>query len=342
MKIKQNEWVIVVNDSVDPFFNIASEIFLAKEEPFGKKNIFMLWQNYNSIIIGRNQSVDTQIHNDEVKKNKVNIVRRLSGGGTVYQDKGTLIYTFLVQNDFLPEDKTSLYAFFIEPITSTLQSLGVDAKVFGKNDIYIGDKKISGNSQIKYENSFLHHGTILFNENVEAIYKYLNPNLIKLKSKMIDSRRSPIANVSDYMSKKISINEFKKFLIDYNFKDVKKVHFNQQQIKKIKKIAKDKLMNKKWLYIKKFSSNLSRIKYFPKVGLIAVKAKVNNNKIKKINFFGDFIGKRDVSDLNKLLTNQQYNEKDIRELVSDKILKEIFGNNFVIDDFIVFLFGNKS
>ena len=156
MEIYKKDWVVLISDSTDPYFNIATEMFIIQNKPFGEnKNVFMLWQNYNSIIVGKHQCIDENINVLLAKKDNVKIVRRKTGGGAVYQDKGNLIFSFLVNKKHLPVENFNSYEYFLDPIIKSLKLLGLNVKFQGKNDLMIESKKISGNAQSIYKNAFL-------------------------------------------------------------------------------------------------------------------------------------------------------------------------------------------
>ena len=77
---------------MDPYFNIASEEYLLKNF---SDDIFMLYVNEPSIIIGKHQNAFAEINHRYVADNDIKVVRRLSGGGTVFHDSGNLNFCFI-------------------------------------------------------------------------------------------------------------------------------------------------------------------------------------------------------------------------------------------------------
>ena len=88
--------LIIDHKTYDPFFNIASEEYLFKRF---SKDIFMIYQNSPSVIIGKNQNAFAEINYRYLKENNIPVIRRLSGGGTVYHDQGNLNFTFITNGE---------------------------------------------------------------------------------------------------------------------------------------------------------------------------------------------------------------------------------------------------
>ncbi|MBO5754545.1 MAG: lipoate--protein ligase family protein, partial [Clostridia bacterium] len=127
--------------STDPYYNLAVEEYLLRHTD---DDIFMLWQNEKTVVIGKNQNAYAEVNLDYAEKNGIRVARRLSGGGAVYHDMGNVNYTFITSC----ERATALdYAYFTRPILAALASLGVKGTLSGRNDLECEGKKFSGNAQ---------------------------------------------------------------------------------------------------------------------------------------------------------------------------------------------------
>jgi lipoate-protein ligase A len=160
------------------------------------EDFFMLWRNENAVIVGKNQVIEDEVDLVYAKDHDVQIVRRITGGGAVYHDLGNVNYTYIGKK----AGEFGNFLAFAQPVIDFLQTLGVHARHLGKNDIGIGDRKISGNAQAVREEYILHHGTILFDINVSVLEKVLTPDPEKLRGKGIKSVRSRVCNISDYVN----------------------------------------------------------------------------------------------------------------------------------------------
>jgi lipoate-protein ligase A len=159
----------IVNNSNDPYFNLALEEYLHKELDLGQ-DYFLLWQNRPAVIVGRNQNTWDEVNLDFVREHHVAVVRRLTGGGAVYHDLGNLNFTFILRNQ---RGRSYDFARFLLPVVGALAGLGLNARIDGRNDISIDGRKISGNSQYRYRDRILHHGTLMFSVDLDLLERVL-------------------------------------------------------------------------------------------------------------------------------------------------------------------------
>lgn len=180
---------IVLSDSVNPYENLALEEYLCQQLP---KDTFLLylWQNDNTVVIGRNQNPYLQCNMDYICKNAVKIARRMSGGGTVYHDLGNLNYTMITnREDFCMEHNFRI-------VLEVLEQLHIPARRSGRNDIVAGTGKISGtafygNERIRYQ-----HGCMIVNADTEKMFRCLQVNRDKISGKDIASVKARVINMN--------------------------------------------------------------------------------------------------------------------------------------------------
>lgn len=192
------------SSSTDPYFNLALEQYVFDFLP-KTKAYFMLWQNDNTIVVGKHQNTVGEINVSFVKEHGIHVVRRLSGGGAVYHDLGNVNYTFIM--DAGKSNELDISA-FCKPVVDALRSLGITAEISGRNDITIDGKKFSGNSQYLKDGRMMHHGTIMYNSDLDTVEKALCVSKDKIISKGINSVRSRVTNIAEHMEKIISTEEF--------------------------------------------------------------------------------------------------------------------------------------
>lgn len=170
--------------------------------------ILYLWQNIDTVFIGRNQNAYDECNIEQLeKKDNGFLARRISGGGAVYHDMGNLNFTFISSIENYDVDRQN------EVILEALQELGIDAERNGRNDLVIKDRKFSGHAYYKGKKNAFHHGTIMLEVNGENMQKYLNVSMLKLNSKNVASVRSRVVNLKD-LDDMLSIRILKRSLID--------------------------------------------------------------------------------------------------------------------------------
>lgn len=319
--------IYYINNNKDPYFNLAAEEYLITN-PNITDEILLLWQNNNTIVIGRNQNTIEEINNEYVRSKKINVVRRLSGGGAVYQDLGNLNFTFIINKS---KDNTRNYALFTKPIVNVLQSLGLNAQFSGKNDILVDDKKISGNAQYIHKNRILHHGTILFNVDMQMLPKVLKSDLDKLESKGIKSVQARVTNILPLLKPPITIAEFQNLIIEQlrSTKNTKIMEFSAEMIAAIELLANTKYRTWDWIYGKSPDFALKHKTLFPGKGTIHVWMNVKAGIIESIKIYGDFLGSAGTTSLEKKLEKQKYNLETVTNIIQDTNIRDIFGENFL-------------
>lgn len=193
----------------DAFFCLSAEEFLLKNSA---DDYFILWQSDKTVIVGRHQNMPGEIDYRFVRENGIQTARRISGGGTVYHDCGNVNFS-IIKN--ITADEKNGFEDFLIPIVLFLKTLGIDAEFSGRNDLLIGGKKISGNAQHIHKNRILHHGTLLFDSDLQNLGNAIRVKTGKYSDKAVASHRSSVTNISDYLQNKIGTEQFIGLLLDY-------------------------------------------------------------------------------------------------------------------------------
>ncbi len=325
--------LFIHNTETDPYFNLAAEEFLVKEL---SEDICMLWQNHNTIVIGRNQNTLAEINYDYVKENGISVVRRMTGGGAVFHDMGNINYTFIVGAG---DDDFSNYEKFTRPVIAFLKTLGVRAELRGRNDLTICDKKISGNAQYMYKNRMLHHGTLLYSAEETRLAEALKVSEDKIKSKGIKSVRSRITNISHHMENPMSpaefINAFADFMVT-NTPDCKYYDLNQHRAE-IMRLRDEKYATWDWNFGTSPAYSFAKKERF-NFGGVEVQMDIDRaGIISDVKIFGDFFSKEPVSVLEEALRGSLHEQEAIRSALENVNISDCI-SGMTEEDFMTLLF----
>ena len=320
--------IYIWSDSVNPHFNLALEQYafdnLSKDD-----DVFMLWQNDNSIIVGIHQNTIAEINSSFVKEHNINVVRRLSGGGAVYHDLGNVNFTFISQSTGRVFDFSS----FVEPIIKALATLGVEAACSGRNDVTIDGKKISGNAQYQKNNKVMHHGTILFDSDMSVLSGALNVSSDKLKSSGVKSVSSRVTNIRPLLKKDIDVATF----IDVLYKSIDEqigletYTLTEEDLRQVDILKEQRYDTWDWNYGQSPPYTLKVEKRFDMVGKIEILLDIKESRIDNISFYGDYFGD-DTSSLEEILKGKKLEQSEIIKAL-DNIAIEKYFSGLKKDDF---------
>jgi lipoate-protein ligase A len=231
--------------STDPYFNLAAEEYFLKNF---QEDFFMLWRSQPSVVVGKHQNALAEINHEFVQSHQIPVARRLSGGGTVFHDPGNVNFTFIRNVGNISEVNFRIFTF---PIIEALKKLGVEAYTSGRNDLLIEGKKISGNAEHIHKNRVMHHGTLLFNSQLEALKGALKVDLSKFEDKSVQSNRSEVTNIANYLSNPISVEEFTDFLFEeirHNTPEAMVYEPTIADLEAIQKLSIEKYQTWDWIY----------------------------------------------------------------------------------------------
>ena len=314
--------LIIDSPSNNAYFNIATEEYLLNR--FRKEDIFLLYINAPSIIVGKFQNTLAEINLEFVKEKEIKVVRRMSGGGTVYHDLGNLNFSFhtlLGQHDFMD------FSIFTKPVLDLLNNLGVPAVLQGRNDLLVDGKKFSGNAKLARQGKMIQHGTILLNSEMEVLSQALKVNPLKFVDKATKSTRSRVTNLNEYLPENIGTEELKNLLTQEIIKNnpgAERYELTPEDIEGIEKLVTEKYETWDWNYGFSPNYNFKKAIKIP-AGFIEVHLDVVKGTIEKAKIVGDFFASHSIEDFENKLIGAKHEISDIEEVLSSVDLTQYFG-----------------
>ncbi len=309
--------IYLQSPSTDAEFNLALEQYVF-EEMDRSQEYFMLWQNANAIIIGKNQNAVEEINRRYVEEHRIQVVRRLSGGGAVYHDMGNLNFTFIV--DGQDAAHMDLHA-FCRPIARALQQLGVDAQVNGRNDITIEGRKFSGNSQYMRKGRVMHHGTLMFDSDLSVVSECLKVSKDKIESKGIKSVRSRVTTIREHLpqDREISLEEFRTLLVQFMEEEagsMERYTFTEEDLRRVEEIRAARYGRWQWNYGYSPRYSLRKERRVEGCGKILVSLEVKDGCLEQIEFYGDYFGSEDATELAAVLQGCPMERNALRQVLA--------------------------
>jgi len=291
----------------EPFFCLAAEEYLLKNF---SDDIFMLWQSEDTVVVGKHQNALAEINYGFVRENNITVARRISGGGTVFHDAGNVNFAY-IKNVSSPSEIS--FKQFTAPVVDALANLDLTAITSGRNDLLIEGLKISGNAEHVYKNRVLHHGTLLYNSNLENLGQAIKVIPGKYESKAVQSNRSPVANISSFLKNKLSNEEFIQFLLDVQLKQgVIFYELSETDIQNIQQLSEEKFNTWEWNF-----------GYSPKYAFqnkteidgrgVEVNLKTVKGIIIEIQIGGDYFSKKFIRQLKENLQDKRHFFEDVQK-----------------------------
>ena len=291
--------IYLESPSTDPYFNLALEEYVF-EQMDRSRSYFMLWQNYNTIVVGKYQNTAEEINQAFVDAHGIRVARRLSGGGAVYHDRGNLNFTFIVDQNSAPDFN---FRIFVQPVIAALARFGVQAELTGRNDLTIRGMKFSGNSQYARRRRLLHHGCIMLDSNLTDVSEALRVKTAKFDSKAVKSVRSWVTTINEQAPAPIAMENFKDALKQCAFASgsLEPYTLSDEDLRNVESLRAEKYATWEWNYGFSPAYDMRREMKFP-AGLVTACLSAEKGRIKAVRFYGDFFGNGDIGELEHAMT----------------------------------------
>jgi len=277
-------------------FYLAMEEYVARHVLRPKDGVegdcFFMWQVEPSVIFGRNQLLDNEVNLKFCQEHGISIFRRKSGGGCVYADRNNVMFSYITAE----ENVGFTFNRYINMLVHVLQRLGVDARATGRNDVMVGDCKVSGSAFYKMKNCSIVHSTMLYDTDMLNMVGSITPTDAKLLSKGIVSVRQRIALLKDYIH--LTLDEFKQYVRKHLCDG--EVMLTASDISAIEKLEQEYL-SPEFIYGNNPRCTLVRQKRIEGVGEFEAHIELKNNVIRSVNLMGDYFL---VGDLDRLLLDK--------------------------------------
>ena len=299
----------IESTGVNPHRNLAVEEYLFSR--CGEDEaILYLWQNENTIVIGKNQNAWRECRISRIEEDGAVIARRISGGGAVFHDLGNLNFTFLVSKENYNLKRQ------LEVILRAVQKLGIYAEASGRNDILVEGQKFSGNAFHEHKGRCYHHGTIMVDVKLGELNKYLNVSKKKLESKGIKSVRSRVTNLISY-NPELSIDQLKKALREtfeevygYPSRIIKEEELDKQAVQELY----EKYASWEWVYGKEFEFQYEVSERF-EWGQVDIQFQVDSGQIVDAAVYSDSLRPEVIQKLPRVLKGIRYNNQGMGDRI---------------------------
>lgn len=308
------------NESLDPHYNMAFDEFCLQELE-SDEVLFYLWQNRPAVIIGLNQNAYAEVNIPYLEEKGIALARRVTGGGAVYHDLQNLNYTIVGKSSDIERD----YPQYAGILAEALRSLGVPAELSGRNDIMVEGKKVSGYAKRVWKDRLMVHGTLMFNVDLEELTRALAVPGSKLESAGIESVRSRVGNLKNWLPQMDTIQDFQEALESILSRDHQdgELLLTRAQLARIESLADERFRSWDWVYGKSQHAAFHSAAKFA-CGNVEVTLSVEHGLIQNLQFGGDFLGNLPTEVLSKALEGCRLSKGDICSVLETLPVSQFF------------------
>ncbi len=304
--------IYIETGSTDVYYNFALEYYFTTEKKLDD-TVFLFWRTTPTLMVGKYQNTLEEIDKAYAEAHDITLVRRMSGGGTIYTDLGGWQFTFIQQG---MSDKIG-FKDFATPIINALHELGVNAEFNGRNDVVIDGKKFSGNAQYVQDGCIVHHGSLLFDTNIEQMVASTTVDAEKILSKSIKSVRDRVTNIKDHLTQEMDVEIFKNSIVRHIMNGIGKTYvLTEEDNKRIKEIAVERFNNWEAIFGANPKFNIEYRKRFAG-GKLQFKLDVHKGIIKHANVYGDFFSTMSSEKICESLIGCKYEKTSIYDSLKE-------------------------
>jgi len=296
----------------DPYFNLASEEYLLKTFT---EDIFLLYRNYPAIVVGKHQNTLAEINLSYVMDKGIKVARRISGGGTVYHDLGNLNFAYITTGK---EGQLVDYRKHTQPIIRAMESMGVKVTLGPRNELLLGKLKISGTASHVHKKRVLHHGTLLFDSEMNHLSSSLKVHKGKFFDRAVRSVPARVTNIRDHLAVRMDVSEFQERLFRYVLeigKNTTGYTYSRVDLEEIHGLVQRKYATWEWNF--GYSPRYEYRKSIPcETGTVHLQMQVEKGVIRGVKISGDFMSARQVFTLEEMLIGEIHDPETLRTRLS--------------------------
>ena len=300
--------LFVANNHTDPRTNLSLEEFLLRHAS-AEGMLLFFYVNEPAVIIGRNQNAFEEVDPDYLAANGIQLVRRLSGGGTVYHDSGNLNFSFI------SPERNDLHNFakFTDPIVAVLAQLGIQAELRNRSSLFVGDEKISGNAQYASRGRVLSHGTLLFDAELAQLNRAVQPRPLSIQSKAVQSVRANVTNISSLLPQPMTLAQFQQMILRHLFGEtIATYELTGDDWAKVEQIRAERYESWDWNIGRSPKFTVRRNGHLS-AGWVEIELEVVNGRVQYSKIKADSISQPSIASLSSALTGCRYEREPLQQ-----------------------------
>ena len=305
-------------DSSDPAFWFGLENDLMEGDL--RDDVFLFWRTGPTVMLGRYQNAAAEIDAEYAGRRGIGITRRLTGGGTIYTDPGTFQFSFIAHGRGRRID----FRRFVLPVLGALRRMGLHATLSGRNDLLLGGKKFCGNAQYRSGGRVLHHGSILFDADLEELTRCLKPDDEKLSSKGVRSVRQRVVNLRESLGGALDAPAFRDRLLPLLLPDgAARRTLSPPEAERIRQTRAPVFRSREWVFGQSPEFRVISGKRLPG-GKVEIRLNLERGVITDCSIAGDFFFAGDIGAVTACLRGCRYDRPSVSAALSGVLAQRPF------------------
>ena len=291
--------------------NLATEEILFRTLAPGHPGVFLLWRNEPAVIVGCHQCVPAEVDMARARAEGVPVVRRITGGGAVCHDAGTLCFSWISHGAGCVGPA---FAPLLAQVAQALADVGVITRLTGRNDLEAGGRKISGCAQLRSGGRLLVHGTLLVSADLSRLGRLLTPPAEKRRAHGVASVRSRVGNVAELWAPSTRMEDLEAALLARCAPEAAEHPAGLAAMAEL--LAERKYRNPEWNQGALVPAGRSLRRRFP-WGIVELRLELRAGRIRGAHVTGDFFSDLDVEHLERRLEGCPADAEALREALDD-------------------------
>ena len=298
--------IYIETGSTDVYYNFGLEYYFAAEKKLPEP-VLLFWRTTPTLMVGKYQNIHEEINKPYADAHKIRLVRRMSGGGTIYTDLGGWQFTFIEHSDQTQID----FSQYIGPVVDAVRELGADAGFNGRNDLLIGGRKFSGNAQYRLPGCIVHHGSLLYDTDLAQMAAATTVDPYKIQSKSIKSVRDRVTNISEHLPRKLPAEQFKACMLRHLMRGSTQTYCpTPADDARIRALAEEKFAAWDAVYGRNPRFNIERTGHFAG-GKFTFRLDVQRGVICQASVWGDFFSTLSAETIAAAVTGCRYDRASV-------------------------------
>jgi lipoate-protein ligase A len=249
-----SSWRLLNLSVHDAFANMAIDeaILTARTENLASNTLRLYCWRPSAVSVGRFQSMTNEVYLDNCREHGVDVVRRITGGGTVYHEADNEVtYSIIADKRELgTEDLAAIYAKIYSGLARAISLMGASADFNEGNaktcpNLTVEGRKVSGSAQSHRKGVVLQHGTLLLDVDLDKMFAFIRVPWAETRAQVVNIAPRKITSLGELLGRRVAAEEAGQALVQ-GFREALDAELMQQELTEYERKLTDRLLKEKY------------------------------------------------------------------------------------------------